>query len=68
MGAKSKFGSIAFIFVAMSSLLLLYCDLASGKGLNNQTKQFTPSSKMSAADWSSASELHRTWQVPLSLG
>ena len=49
----------------MSSLLLLYSSLASGNGLNNQTKQFTANSEMSAADWSSPSELHRTWHAAL---
>jgi len=53
------------IHVAMSVLLLLYSNLASGDGLNNQTKQFTPNSKMSSADWSSPDELHRTWQAAL---
>ena len=53
------------IRVVMSSLLLLYNSLASGNGLNNQTKQFTPNSEMSAADWSSLSELHRTWHAAL---
>ena len=53
------------IHVAMSVLLLLYSNLASGDGLNNQTKQFTPNSEMSAVDWSSPDELHRTWQAAL---
>ena len=53
------------IHVAMSVLLLLYSNLASGDGLNNQTKQFTPNSEMSAVDWSSPNELHRTWQAAL---
>ena len=53
------------IRVVMSSLLLLYSSLASGNGLNNQTKQFTANSEMSAADWSSPSELHRTWHAAL---
>jgi len=39
--------------------------LASGNGLNNQTKQFTPNSMMSAIDWSSPDELGRTWQASL---
>jgi len=49
----------------MSVLLLLYSSVLSGNGLNNQTKQFTPNSKMSSADWSSPDELHRTWQAAL---
>jgi len=49
----------------MSSLLLLYSNFVSGNGLNNQTKQFTPNSEMSSADWSSPDELHRTWQAAL---
>jgi dienelactone hydrolase len=49
----------------MSSLLLLSSNLASGNGLNNQTKQFTPNSMMSAIDWSSPDELGRTWQAAL---
>ncbi len=53
------------IHVAMSVLLLLYSSVLSGNGLNNQTKQFTPNSKMSSADWSSPDELHRTWQAAL---
>ena len=53
------------IHVAMSVLFLLYSNLASGDGLNNQTKQFTPNSEMSAVDWSSPDELHRTWQAAL---
>ena len=52
-------------FAMVSSLLLLYSSLASGNGLNNQTKQFTPNSEMSAADWSSLSELHRTWHAAI---
>ncbi len=53
------------IHVAMSVLFLLSSNLASGDGLNNQTKQFTPNSEMSAVDWSSPNELHRTWQAAL---
>ena len=53
------------IHVAMSVLLLLYSSVLSGNGLNNQTKQFTPNSKMSSVDWSSPDELHRTWQAAL---
>ena len=53
------------IHIAMSVLLLLYSSVLSGNGLNNQTKQFTPNSKMSSADWSSPDELHRTWQAAL---
>ena len=53
------------IHVAMSVLLLLYSSVLSGNGLNNQTKQSTPNSKMSSADWSSPDELHRTWQAAL---
>ena len=53
------------IHVAMSVLLLLYSSVLSGNGLSNQTKQFTPNSKMSSADWSSPDELHRTWQAAL---
>ena len=53
------------IHVAMSVLFLLSSNLASGDGLNNQTKQFTPNSEMSAVDWSSPDELHRTWQAAL---
>ena len=53
------------IRVVISSLLLLYSSLASGNGLNNQTKQFTPNSEMSAADWSSPEELDRTWHAAL---
>ena len=53
------------IRVVMSSLLLLSSNLASGNGLNNQTKQFTPNSMMSAIDWSSPDELGRTWQASL---
>ena len=53
------------IHFVISSLLLLYSNLASGNGLNNQTKQFTPNSEMSSADWSSTSELYRTWQAAL---
>jgi len=53
------------IHVAMSVLFLLSSNLASGDGLNNQTKQFTHNSEMSSADWSSPDELHRTWQAAL---
>ena len=53
------------IHVVMSGLLLLYSSVLSGNGLNNQTKQFTPNSKMSAVDWSSPDELGRTWQASL---
>ena len=53
------------IHFVISSLLLLYSNLASGNGLNNQTKQFTPNSEMNSADWSSSDELHRTWQAAL---
>ena len=53
------------IHVAMSVLLLLYSSVLSGSGLNNQTKQFTPNSMMSAVDWSSPDELDRTWQASL---
>ena len=49
----------------MSVLLLLYSSVLSGNGLNNQTKQFTPNSMMSAIDWSSPDELGRTWQASL---
>jgi len=65
MRKTSATGHIATLFVAMSSLLLLYNNLAIGAGLNNQTKQFTPNSEMSAVDWSSPDELHRTWQAAL---
>ena len=65
MRKTSATGHIATLFVAMSSLLLLYNNLAIGDGLNNQTKQFTPNSEMSAVDWSSPDELHRTWQAAL---
>ena len=65
MRKTSITGHITTLFVAMSSLLLLYSNLASGDGLNNHTKQFTPNSEMSAVDWSSPDELHRTWQAAL---
>jgi len=64
MSNTSITGAITTLFVAMSSLLLC-SNLASGDGLNNQTKQFTPNSEMSAVDWSSPDELHRTWQAAL---
>ena len=65
MSAASITGPITSIFIGMSSLLLLYSNFVSGNGLNNQTKQFTPNSEMSSADWSSPDELHRTWQAAL---
>ena len=65
MSTASITGPITSIFIAMSSLLLLYSNFVSGNGLSNQTKQFTPNSMMSAIDWSSPDELGRTWQASL---
>jgi dienelactone hydrolase len=45
--------------------LLLYSGVLDGANLGNHTKQFTPNSEMSAADWSSPDELDRTWKASL---
>jgi len=65
MSTTSTSGRITCIFSVVASLLLLYSSVLTGNGLNNQTKQFTPNSEMSAVDWSSPDELHRTWQSAL---
>lgn len=65
MSTTSTSGRITCIFSVVASLLLLYSSALTGNGLNNQTKQFTPNSEMSAVDWSSPDELHRTWQAAL---
>ena len=56
---------ITSIVTAISSLLLLYSGVLAGTDLGNHTKQFTPNSEMSTADWSSPDELDRTWQASL---
>ena len=65
MSTTSTSGRITCIFSVVASVLLLYSSVLTGNGLNNQTKQFTPNSEMSAVDWSSPDELHRTWQSAL---
>ena len=58
-------GCITSIVSVISSLLLLYSGVLAGADLGNHTKQFTPNSEMSTADWSSPDELDRTWQASL---
>ena len=65
MSTTPTAGCMTRIFAVMSSLLFLYSSVLTGGELNNQTKQFTPTSEMSSTDWSSSDELHRTWQAAL---
>jgi dienelactone hydrolase len=65
MSTTPTFGCITSIVSVISSLLLLYSGVLAGADLGNHTKQFTPNSEMSAADWSSPDELDRTWQASL---
>ena len=65
MSTTPTSGCITSIVSVISSLLLLYSGVLAGADLGNHTKQFTPNSEMSAADWSSPDELDRTWQASL---
>ena len=65
MSTTPTSGCITSIVSVISSLLLLYGGVLAGADLGNHTKQFTPNSEMSAADWSSPDELDRTWQASL---
>ena len=65
MSTTPTAGCMTRIFAVMSGLLFLYSSVLTGGELNNQTKQFTPTSEMSSTDWSSSDELHRTWQAAL---
>ena len=58
-------GCMTSIVSVISSLLLLYSGVLAGADLGNHTKQFTPNSEMSTADWSSPDELDRAWQAAL---
>ena len=65
MSTTPTSGCITSIVSVISSLLLLYSGVLAGADLGNHTKQFTPNSEMSTADWSSPDELDRTWQASL---
>jgi len=58
-------GCITSMVSVISSLLFLNSGVLAGTDLDNLTKQFTPNSEMSVADWSSPDELDRTWQAAL---
>ncbi len=46
-------------------VLLLLAGVASGSGLNNSSRTFTPAAEMRSEDWNDPQELERVWQAAL---
>ena len=51
-----------FAMLAITQTGFWFTPIASGNGLGNTTKGFTPTREMHPADWSNPEELDRTWK------
>ena len=51
--------------VLLYLMLFLCAGVASGSGLNNSTRTFTPAEEMRSEDWNDPAELERVWQAAL---
>lgn len=54
-----------FAMLAITQTGFWFTPIASGNGLGNTTKGFTPTREMHPADWSNPEELDRTWKSAL---